>query len=86
MLAACNGQLRAARILASRMIKFDLDIDIRDSKGYTALLHAIKNQNYGIAYDLIKYDRSNIDFITLITCNLNLQLKFISERRIFGLF
>ena len=58
MLAAINGQLRAARTIASRLIKFDIDIDVRDNKGYTALLHAIKNQNYGIAYDLIKYDLS----------------------------
>ena len=54
MLAAINGQLRAARTIASRLIKFDIDIDVRDNEGYTALLHAIINQNYGIAYDLIK--------------------------------
>ena len=54
MLAAIEGHLKAARIISSRLIKFDLDIDVRDNKGYTALLHAVKNQNYGIAYDLIR--------------------------------
>ena len=54
MLAAINGHLRASRIIASRLVKFDLNVDVRDDKGYTALLHAVKNQNYAIAYDLIK--------------------------------
>uniref|UniRef100_F6XP80 Uncharacterized protein n=2 Tax=Ciona intestinalis TaxID=7719 RepID=F6XP80_CIOIN len=55
MLAAMNGHLRASRMTVLRLVKFDVDIDIRDKKGYTSLLLAIKAQNYEIANDLVRY-------------------------------
>lgn len=56
MLSAMNGHHRASRILALRLAKFDLDMDLRDNKGFTSLLFAIKNQNYDIAHDLIRLE------------------------------
>ncbi|CAK8675846.1 unnamed protein product [Clavelina lepadiformis] len=55
MLSALNGHFRASRILVLRLAKFDLDVDLRDKKGYTALLLAIRNKYYSIGMDLVKY-------------------------------
>jgi len=62
MLCAMNGHQRTARTLALRLTKFDLDIDLRDNEGFTALLFAIKSQNYDIAHDLIRFGSKGFSF------------------------
>ncbi|XP_039273559.2 uncharacterized protein LOC120347583 [Styela clava] len=55
MLACAEGHLVMARILMGKLVKFDLEIDLRDSQGYTALLLAIKNEHYDVSHDLVRY-------------------------------
>ena len=55
MLACSQGYVAMSRMLMGKLVKFDLEIDLRDSQGYTALLLAIKNEHYDVAHDLVRY-------------------------------
>lgn len=55
MLACTGGYSSLVLSLLRKLIKFDLDVDLRDNLGYTSLLLAIKKEHYDISHDLIKY-------------------------------